>query len=131
MYIKRYCLVAKSCLTLLWPHGLCSLPGSPIHGISQARILEWFAISFSRGSSQPRDPTRVSCLVDCLPLIHLGNPKEVCKSWEFLYTFNPQSQSYMKFVYAVQNRHITSRLLPLPTLSTTQCFVHSISILCF
>jgi len=33
----------------------CSLPGSSVHGISQARILEWGAISFSRGSSQPGD----------------------------------------------------------------------------
>ena len=38
----------------------CSLPGSSIHGIFQARILEWAAISFSRGSSQPRDWTWVS-----------------------------------------------------------------------
>ena len=38
----------------------CSLPGSSVHGIFQARILEWIAISFSRGSSQPRDWTRVS-----------------------------------------------------------------------
>ena len=39
----------------------CSLPGSSVHGIFQARILEWVVISFSRGSSQPRDETRVSC----------------------------------------------------------------------
>ena len=38
-----------------------SLPGSSVRGIFQARILEWVAISFSRGSSQPRDQTRVSC----------------------------------------------------------------------
>ena len=38
----------------------CSLPGSSIHGIFQARVLEWVAISFSRGSSQPRDQTQVS-----------------------------------------------------------------------
>ena len=38
----------------------CSLQGSSIHGIFQARILEWVAISFSRGSSQPRDQTQVS-----------------------------------------------------------------------
>ena len=38
----------------------CSPPGSSIHGILQARILEWVAISFSRGSSQPRDWTQVS-----------------------------------------------------------------------
>ena len=38
-----------------------SLPGSSIHGILQIRILEWVAVSFSRGSSQPRNQTRVSC----------------------------------------------------------------------
>ena len=41
----------------------CSLPGSSVHGIFQARILEWAAISFSRGTSQPRDRTRVSSIV--------------------------------------------------------------------
>ena len=40
-----------------------SLPGSSIHGIFQARILEWGAISFSKGSSQLRDQTQVSCIV--------------------------------------------------------------------
>ena len=41
----------------------CSLPGSSIHGIFQARVREWVAISFSRGSSRPRDQTQVSCIV--------------------------------------------------------------------
>ena len=40
----------------------CNPPGSSVHGISQARILEWIAISYSRGSSQPRDRTLVSCV---------------------------------------------------------------------
>ena len=40
----------------------CSPPGCCLHGISQARILEWVAVSFSRGSSWPRDRTCVSCL---------------------------------------------------------------------
>ena len=40
----------------------CRLPGSSVHGVFQARILEWVAISSSRGSSQPRDPTRISCI---------------------------------------------------------------------
>ena len=44
----------------LRPHGL-SPPGSSVHGILQARILEWVAISFSRESSWPRDPMQVSC----------------------------------------------------------------------
>ena len=46
-------------------HRLCSLPGSSVHGISQARILEWVDISFSRGSSWPRDRTRVS-YISCI-----------------------------------------------------------------
>ena len=41
-----------------------SLPGSPVHGILQASILEWVAISFSMGSSQPRNQTWVSCIED-------------------------------------------------------------------
>ena len=45
---------------LSWPHGI-SLPGFSVHGISQARILEWVVISFSRGSSRPRDWTCISC----------------------------------------------------------------------
>ena len=51
--------VTQSCPTLCYPVD-CSPPGSSVHGISQARILEWVAISFSRGSSQPRDQTQVS-----------------------------------------------------------------------
>ena len=52
--------VAQSCPTLCDPIDY-SLPRSSIHGISQARILEWVAIPFSRGSSWLRDQTRVSC----------------------------------------------------------------------
>ena len=41
----------------------CSLPGFSVHGILQARVPEWVAISFSRGSSRPRDRTQVSHIV--------------------------------------------------------------------
>ena len=51
--------VAQSCLTLCNPMD-CSLPGSSLHGILQARILEWIAISFSGGSARLRDQTQVS-----------------------------------------------------------------------
>ena len=54
--------VAQSCPTLCNPVD-CSLPGSSVHAIFQARILEWVAVSFSRGSSQLRDQTQVSCIV--------------------------------------------------------------------
>ena len=53
-------LVAQLCRTLCDPMD-CSPPGSSVHGISQARILEWVAISCTRGSPQPRDRTQVSC----------------------------------------------------------------------
>ena len=53
--------VAQSCPTLCDSMD-CSPPGSSIHGILQARVLEWVAISFSRGSSRPRDQTQVSCV---------------------------------------------------------------------
>ena len=53
-------LVTKSCPTLCGPVD-CSPPGSSVHGILQARILEWAAISFFRGTSPPRDRTQVSC----------------------------------------------------------------------
>ena len=56
-----YRWVTKSRLTLCDPRD-CSPPGSFVHGTSEARILEWVAISFFRGSSWPRDRTRISCI---------------------------------------------------------------------
>ena len=58
---KDCVLVTQSSLTLGNPMD-CSPPGSSVHGISQARILEWVAISYSRGSSRCRDRTRVYCV---------------------------------------------------------------------
>ena len=49
-YDMRVCVHAQSCPTLCQPMD-CSLPGSSVHGISQARILEWVGISNFRGSS--------------------------------------------------------------------------------
>ena len=54
------CVCSQWCPILCDPVD-CSPPGSSVHGVSQARILEWVAISFSRGSSQPRDQTSISC----------------------------------------------------------------------
>ena len=61
-YTESESEVAQSCPTLSDPMD-CSLPGSSVHGIFQARILEWVAISFSTGSSQPRDRSQVSHIV--------------------------------------------------------------------
>ena len=70
--------VAQLCLTLCDPMDR-SPPGSSVHGILQARILEWVAIPSSRGSSQPRDRTCVSCGGRRIPycLNHQGSPSSV------------------------------------------------------
>ena len=59
--IKVKVLVAQLCLTFCDPMN-CSPPGSSVHGILQARILEWVAIPFSRESFGPRDRTPISCI---------------------------------------------------------------------
>ena len=59
LYLGYESEVAQSCPTLSHPVD-CSPPGFSIHGILQARLLEWVAISFSRGSFQPGDQTQVS-----------------------------------------------------------------------
>ena len=70
------CMLAKSlqsCLTLLDPME-CSQSDSSVHGILQARIMEWVAIPFSRGSSQPRDRTSISYVS--------------CTGWQVLYHYH-------------------------------------------
>ena len=88
------CLVTKSCPTLCKPMDY-NLPGSSGHGTSQARILEWVAIPFSRGSSWPRDRTRVSCT--SRRVLHCG------ATWAFLQTclvsFWAQTQTGRKSLY--------------------------------
>ena len=75
----------QSCPTLCNPMD-CSLPGSSVHGIFQAIVLKWIAISFSRGSSQARDQTWVSRIVD--------RPSEPP-------TFNVYSISNINFCFSV------------------------------
>ena len=82
------CLVPQSYPTL-WDPMDCSLPGSSVHGISQARILEWVAIFFSWGSSWPRDQTHVFCIDRRVlySLSHQGSP-----SWSVKIHYNvPQA----------------------------------------
>ena len=61
--VRRFVVVQLlSCDQLFCDPMNCSPPGSSVYGISQERILEWIAISFSRGSSQPRGQTHISCI---------------------------------------------------------------------
>ena len=66
----------------LRPHGLYSPPGSSVHRIFQARILEWVAISYSRGLPEPGiepvSPVSPALQVDSLPLCHLGSQAMKC-----------------------------------------------------
>ena len=79
--VKSESEVAQSCPILCYPMD-CSLPGSSVHGIFQARVLEWVAISFSRRSSWLRDGTQVSLIV--------GRHFTVWVTREVLYTLYPQ-----------------------------------------
>ena len=95
------CLVAKSCLTLCDLKD-CSLPGSPVHGILQARILEWVVIFSYRDLPDPgMKPTfsYVSLLADSLPLSHLRSPRT------YLWTFHSVS---LVCIYLYGNQHIHS-----------------------
>ena len=74
------CCCAQLGLTLCDPMD-CSPPASFVHGISQARIVEWVAISYSRGSSWPRDWTCVSC-ISCIGRQILYH----CTTWQAQYT---------------------------------------------
>ena len=75
-------LVTQSC-PALWDSMDCSPPGSSVHGTLQARILEWVAISFSRGSSWPRDWTPISHIVRQI-LYHLSHGKAQSGSFKSL-----------------------------------------------
>ena len=76
------CSVAQSCPTPCDPMD-CSPPGFSVHGISQARILEWVAISYSRGSSWPRDQTQVSCIGRRI-LYHWATGEASSRGWEIV-----------------------------------------------
>ena len=96
--------VSQSCLILCDPMD-CSLPGSSIHGIFQARILEWVAISFSRTSSQLRDWTRVSRIVGRHFSVWATREDKVLGNliWEHLFCFCKDDRflSQMAFSWSV------------------------------
>ena len=80
--IYRYMrvLVTQLCPTLCNPMDWSS-PGSPVHRIFQARILEWVAIPFSTGSSQPRNQTWIYCIASKIPY-HLFKLLLCCKHYK-------------------------------------------------
>ena len=77
-FVHDIALVAQSCLPFCDPM-VCSLPGSWVHGILQARILEWVAMPSSGGSSQPRDCTQVSLIAG--RFFTVWATTEACEYW--------------------------------------------------
>ena len=74
-FSQCFAVLIQSCLSLCDPMD-CNLPGSSVHGIFQARILEWVAISFSRGPSQPKDQTYISCSLTLAGRFFTSEPSE-------------------------------------------------------
>ena len=84
--VKKESEVAQSCPTLCDPME-CSLPGFSVHGIFQARVLEWVAISFSRRSSWPRDWTQVSCIVSRRFTVWATREIHLCQSVLLIFSY--------------------------------------------
>ena len=104
--------VAQLCLALCDPMD-CSLRVSSVHGIIPARILEWVAVSFSRGSSQPRDVVQSPSLqVDSLPAELPGKPTDLLNC-HLLFFFFP----------------VPFQLFPLPVFQLMICSSLSFSLL--
>ena len=103
------CMWAQSCLTLCVPKD-CSLPGSFVIGIFlKARIVEWVSISSSRGSTQSRDRSLVSCIVSCIgrwlpycqatgeiPLTKINTMKIIPRWTTEKFLKNDKEKSYLK-----------------------------------
>ena len=92
--LKVKVLVTQSCPILCNPIR-CRPLGSSVHGILQARILKWIAMPFSRGSSQPRDPTQVSHLLPwqagSLPLVPPGKLRSLFTAQEIIHELFSQN----------------------------------------
>ena len=115
---------SQSCL-ILWDLGDCSTPGSSVHGILQARILECVAISSSKGSSQPRDLTQVSCIAGRFFTIwvtlSLGeiSPGAVHSLWSRWVTYSLLEHSWP--LASLFPQPLTLPLPPPPTASPVSC----------
>ena len=88
LHLNHYCVPAKALqlgMSLCDPVD-CSLWDSSVHGILQVRTLEWVAIPFSKGSSQPRDPTWVSLIENRFFFFyHLSHQGYMCKYTIFVF----------------------------------------------
>ena len=136
-------LVAQLCLTLCNPMDRSS-PGSSVCGVFQARILEWVAVSFSRGSSPPRDRTPISSLscIDCVKCSasrrassDLGVTQYLCKGGMLqmgpgcLYWLSPEGCSLSKWSWWDTEWFFSSRISTDKEMCSCDIFVVEISLL--
>ena len=126
--------VAQLCPTLCDPMG-CSLPCSSIHGIFQARVLEWAAFSFSRGSSWPRDRTWVSCIVGRCFTVWATREVSIgpCSPWNLWRRIHPClfiASSDLPTIFASPWRVNALLQCPVFTWPSFSLFLHTIFPLC-
>ena len=99
-------MCAQLCPTLCNPMD-CNPPGSSVHGIFQPRVLEQVAISYSRGSSQPRDQTCVSCIAGRSFITEsTGKPRTqlfLSKSRSLYFITCLKLQSYLELIFVIKS----------------------------
>ena len=100
IYTCVVCMLScQSCLTLCNPMD-CSPPGSSVHGVFQARILEWVAISYSRESFWPRNQTSLlQWQAESLPRHHLGSLITYTYIFIHIHTYTKHSHTYTYKIY--------------------------------
>ena len=98
-YMNVCVLIAQLCLTLCDPMD-CRLPGYSVHGILRARILEWVATSFSRGSSKPRDWTQVACIAGgCFNICATREAWYLNMYWYFRFRFHISERVFSELLF--------------------------------
>ena len=114
--LHYHLLIAETCPTLCYPTD-CSLRGPSVHGISQARILKWITIPFSRRSSQSRNQTQVSCIAGkFFTVCAIGKPSISWSLLQFAFTESVMLSNHLILYHS---------LLLLPSILSSQNNLYS------
>ena len=125
------CLVTQSCLIVCSPMEW-GPPGSSVRGIFQARILEWVAISFSRGSSQPRNQTRIFCIADIHFTVWATREAILSTNSTYFSWCNNTTETciiciFLKYMWSIHHNKPYGRLWYSPQLEMTETCTHAFS----
>ena len=116
------CLVTQLCPAFCDPLHY-SLPSSSVHGIIQTRTLEWVAMPSSRESSWPRDPTRISCFLNCRRILYLLSHRGSTNNLTILSTTLPCAPTLPLFWFKC--KHFWTLLSIFCSLYIALCFILS------